>query len=97
MIKFLFFFFFLFFLLGDRDGERGGCFWRADTDVGGADGIVEAHSAEMPIGERGVSQVQEEGSEPGEVPRQRPASHSLRLGPVCFPQNSIFFSDSEQC
>lgn len=43
------------------DGERGGRSRRSDPDVGGADGGGEAHSVQVPRGERGLPQVQEEG------------------------------------
>lgn len=63
---------------GIGDGERSGRGRRSDPNVGGADGGGEAHSVQMPGGERGLPQVQEEGLQPGEVSRPRSPSHALR-------------------
>ncbi|XP_039161823.1 uncharacterized protein LOC104425507 isoform X1 [Eucalyptus grandis] len=71
-----------------RDGDVAGRSRGPDPDVGGADGVVEAHRGELPVGERGLPQVQAEGPQPGEVPREGPASHPLRAPPVSTERSS---------
>ncbi|KAG6575037.1 hypothetical protein SDJN03_25676, partial [Cucurbita argyrosperma subsp. sororia] len=60
------------------DGERSRCCRRSNSYIGGANVLVKAHCEHVSIGECGIPPVQKEGSEPGEMPRQRPTSHSLR-------------------
>ena len=47
-----------------KDGECGGCSGESDPNIGGVDGVLEAHWREVPRRERGVPEVQEERSEP---------------------------------
>ncbi|KAF9678098.1 hypothetical protein SADUNF_Sadunf08G0176500 [Salix dunnii] len=51
---------------GDECGRRD---WKSDPDISGANGCIEAYRDKMLFRKCGVSQVQEEGSKPGEMPR----------------------------
>ncbi|KAG6764792.1 hypothetical protein POTOM_032279 [Populus tomentosa] len=53
-----------------EDGDQcGGRDWESDPDISGANDCIEAYSDKMLFRKCGVSQVQEEGSKPGEMPR----------------------------